>query len=96
MVEGLAESLRELVDQAVAILETTSVDIERLSVDRAHACYAQWLAARPNRGKGRFSTSLLIRLVHLVGPRLDGHRLRPSQRNSLADAPAGTRVRVGE
>jgi transposase len=26
----------------------------------------------------------------------DGHRLRPSQRHSLADAPAGTRVRVGD
>jgi PadR family transcriptional regulator len=27
---------------------------------------------------------------------LDGHRLRPSQRQSPADAPAGTRVRLGD
>src|SRR5262249_22271324 len=26
----------------------------------------------------------------------DGHRFRPSQRHSLADAPAGTRVRIGD
>src|SRR5207245_7457096 len=34
--------------------------------------------------------------ARLGSPVFDRHRLRPSQRHSMADAPAGTRVRVGD